>query len=185
MIIHSADCLPQPWKNGLGQTREIAVQPSADGSGFLWRVSIAEVNTAAPFSAFPGVDRVIALLAGAGFSMTLDDGRVHALTTPFAPFAFSGQVAVNVQLANGPTRDFNLMVRRSLAHGELQVWRTPSPRAVDSATVLVYCAQGSIDTSDGVLGVGDAWRPAAAHASEITLHADTVALVVRVEPRAI
>ncbi len=185
MIIHLSDCPPQAWKNGLGQTREIAIQPSLDGGGFLWRVSIAEVNTSAPFSAFPGVDRVIALLAGAGFSMTLDDGRVHALTTPFAPFAFPGEAAVHVQLADGPTRDFNLMVRRSLAHGELQVWQAPATRAIDPTSVLVYCAHGSIDTSDGALHAGDAWRPAAPHAREITLHADTVAFVVCVEPHVV
>ena len=165
MIIHLSDCPPQAWKNGLGQTREIAIQPSLDGGGFLWRVSIAEVNTSAPFSAFPGVDRVIALLAGAGFSMTLDD--------------------VHVQLADGPTRDFNLMVRRSLAHGELQVWQAPATRAIDPTSVLVYCAHGSIDTSDGALHAGDAWRPAAPHAREITLHADTVAFVVCVEPHVV
>ncbi|NMW25795.1 HutD family protein, partial [Rhodanobacter denitrificans] len=90
MIIRLADCPSQPWKNGLGRTREIAVQPSAaGGDGFLWRVSVAEVDSAAPFSAFAGIDRQIVLLDGAGFTMTLDDGRVHALTTPFVPFAFA------------------------------------------------------------------------------------------------
>jgi environmental stress-induced protein Ves len=185
MILHLTDCPPRRWKNGLGQTREIAVQPSADGStGFLWRVSIAEVTSAAPFSAFPGVDRVIALLEGAGFRMTLDAGHVHALTTPFAPFAFPGEATVEVQLADGPTRDFNLMVRRALARGELQVWREPAAHVPDPTVVLVYCAHGVIDTVDGTLHAGDAWQPAGSRAGEITVHPDTVALVARVVPHA-
>jgi environmental stress-induced protein Ves len=71
-----------PWKNGLGTTRELAIYPSgADTESFLWRISIADVTDAAPFSSFPGVDRSITLLEGAGFIMTLDGAREHALTT--------------------------------------------------------------------------------------------------------
>ncbi len=173
------------WSTVRSRTREIAVQPSAaNSSDFLWRVSIAEVNTAVPFSAFPGVDRTIVLLEGAGFSMTLDGDRVHTLTTLFAPFAFPGEAGVSVQLAGGPTRDFNLMVRRALAHGELKVWREPGARVTDPAIALIYCARGRIDTVDGALHAGDAWRPTAPRACEVTLHADTVVLVVRVERHA-
>ncbi len=120
MIIRLADCPSQPWKNGLGRTREIAVQPSNAGmDDFLWRISIAEVDSAAPFSSFPGIDRQIALLDGNGFTMTLDDDRVHPLTTPFVPFGFAGESKVSVTLTDGPTRDFNLMVRRAQASGKL------------------------------------------------------------------
>ncbi len=185
MIIRLADCPPQPWKNGLGRTREIAVQPSAAGmDDFLWRVSIAEVDSAAPFSRFPGIDRQIALLDGNGFTMTLDDGRVHALTTPFEPFAFAGEARVEVALADGPTRDFNLMVRRARASGEVQVWREPTTRTTDPATVLVFCARGVIDTADGQLHAGDAWRPPPHSVDPVTLRDGALALVVRIEPRA-
>jgi environmental stress-induced protein Ves len=182
MIIRLADCPPQPWKNGLGRTREMAVQPSASGmDDFLWRVSIAEVDSAAPFSAFPGIDRQIVLLGGAGFTMTLDDGRAHALTTPFAPFAFPGEAKVEVALAGGPTRDFNLMLRRGRVRGGIAVWQDAGTHATDAATVLVYCARGTIDCVDGTLQAGDAWRPSSGAAST-ALRAKAVALVVHVEP---
>lgn len=183
MIIRLADCPSQPWKNGLGRTREIAVQPSDSGSAdFLWRVSIAEVDSAAPFSSFPGIDRQIVLLDGAGFTMTLDDARTHALTTPFVPFAFAGEARVGVTLAGGPTRDFNLMVRRAQARGEVLVWRGPATRAAELATVLVFCARGTMATVDGQLHVGDAWRPAQPGAAPVILHDDALALLVRIEP---
>ena len=181
MIVRLSDCPLQPWKNGLGRTREIAVQPSAAGSDdFLWRVSIAEVDSAAPFSAFPGIDRQIVLLDGAGFTMTLDDGRTHALTTPFAPFAFPGEARVTVALADGPTRDFNLMLRRASVHGRIEPWHDAGPRVTDASTVLVYCARGAIDSADGPLQAGDAWRPSPA-AAVLTLRPGALALVVRVE----
>lgn len=181
MIIRLADCPSQPWKNGLGRTREIAVQPSAAASDdFLWRVSVAEVDSAAPFSSFPGIDRQIVLLDGAGFTMTLDDGRVHALTTPFAPFAFPGEARVDVALAGGPTRDFNLMLRRARARGAIDVWRDAGLHVTDTATMLVYCARGTIDSTDGMLHPGDAWRPSSA-AATLDLQPGALALVVRVE----
>ncbi|MEO7053007.1 MAG: HutD family protein [Rhodanobacter sp.] len=184
MIIRLADCPPQPWKNGLGRTREIAVQPSsAAGEDFLWRVSIAEVDRAVPFSRFPGIDRQIVLLGGAGFTMTLDGSRKHALTTAFAPFAFPGEAKVEVALAGGATRDFNLMVRRAHLCGSLQVWRGRATRAIEPSAALVFCARGEIVTADGHLGAGDAWRPSPASSGSITLHDEAIALVVRLEPR--
>ncbi len=43
-----------PWKNGGGETAEIAVfPPSADLSEFGWRISMATVSSDGPFSAFP------------------------------------------------------------------------------------------------------------------------------------
>ena len=183
MIIRLSDCPPQPWKNGLGSTHEIAIHPNGAGDDFLWRVSIAKVDSAAPFSSFPGIDRQIALLDGNGFTMTLDDGRVHALTTPFAPFAFAGEAKVAVILVDGPTRDFNLMVRRAQARGEVRVWPESGEKLPDPFTVLVYCARGVIDTADGPLHAGDAWRPSPA--SPVRLHHNALALIIRSEPHAI
>jgi uncharacterized protein len=181
-IIRAAECPPQAWKNGLGTTREIAVQPSEDESGdFLWRVSIAEVDSAAPFSVFPGIDRHIALLDGHGFHMTLDDGRVHALTTPFAPFAFEGEAKAAVALVDGPTRDFNLMVRRARARGEVLLWSGAGSYPPDPAIVLVYAARGDIETAAGVLHTGDAWRAGDAVQSErLVLRDHALALAIRI-----
>ncbi|MEO6798346.1 MAG: HutD family protein [Rhodanobacter sp.] len=184
MIIRLAECPWQAWKNGLGRTCEVAVQPPAAGSDdFLWRVSVAEVDSAAPFSCFPGIDRQIVLLDGAGFTMTLDDSHTHALTTPYAPFAFPGEAKVDVSLAGGVTRDFNLMVRRNRVLGDVQIWTGPGARMPEPATALVFCARGEIDTVDGRLCAGDAWLPTLPANESPKLRDDAVALIVRIEPR--
>src|SRR3546814_13683940 len=91
--------------------------------------------------------------------MPREVGRVHALTTPFVPFAFPGEARVDVALAGGPTRDFNLMLRRARARGAIDVWRDAGLHVTDTATMLVYCARGTINSTDGMLHPGDAWRP--------------------------
>ncbi|RDS80228.1 HutD family protein [Dyella monticola] len=180
-IIRLRECPAVPWKNGMGRTRELAVHPAGAGmDDFIWRASVAEVDSAAPFSSFEGIDRSIALLAGAGFTMTLDDGRSHALTAPFTPFAFAGEAKVTIALHGGATHDFNLMLRRSKARGELVTWEDAGRQVVDDAVALIYCARGHIDTSDGRLQPGDAWLPTAS-TGRVTLESGALALVARVE----
>src|SRR5690606_10863682 len=53
------------WRNGAGWTRQIHAEPSADATHeWDWRLSIAEIESDAPFSSFPGVDRELVLLEG-------------------------------------------------------------------------------------------------------------------------
>jgi len=87
---------------------------------------------------------------------------------------------VSIALHGGPTRDFNLMLRRSNAHGELVTWEDPGRQVVDDAVVLIYCARGHIDTSDGRLQPGDAWLPTPL-TGRVSLDAGALGLVARVE----
>jgi environmental stress-induced protein Ves len=149
---------------------------------FLWRASVAEVDSAAPFSAFPGIDRSIVLLDGEGFTMALDDGRTHALTEPFAPFAFPGEAQVTVKLAGGPTRDFNLMVRRGRLRGRVEVWREPAQATLQPHTVLLYCARGQLRLDGDVLSAGDAWLREAGAPARLQLAPQSVVLAVEATP---
>ena len=52
---------------GGGSTTEIAVAPPGAGfDDFDWRVSLATITQDGPFSAFPGIDRTLALVDGDG-----------------------------------------------------------------------------------------------------------------------
>lgn len=101
------------WKNGGGSTTELWVDPPhADLATFDRRLSIAAVRASGPFSAYPGIDRTIALLEGTG--MVLDfgaQGEVR-LDRPWDPVAFSGDWPAEGRLLGGPCRDFNVMTRR-------------------------------------------------------------------------
>ena len=105
---------PSPWKNGGGSTREIVCFPPGAGmDSFGWRISVATIAQAGPFSAFAGVDRQITLLDGDGVHLHSADGQInHALDQRWQPFAFSGDVALDCTLLGGTSTDFNVMTRR-------------------------------------------------------------------------
>jgi environmental stress-induced protein Ves len=110
-----------PWKNGGGSTQELACwPPGADMNSFEWRVSLATVDRPGPFSVFPGIDRQIMLLGGDGLHLR-SPGWEHRLEQRWQPFAFSGDDAVDGAMLGGTSKDFNLMQRRGLWQGPLQV----------------------------------------------------------------
>ena len=141
-VLSPADYRRMPWKNGAGRTTELASFPAgAVLDAFDWRVSIADVDRDGPFSTFPGIDRTIVLLAGAGMRLG-GGGRAVTLRAPYEPHAFSGDDAIECTLIDGPVRDFNLMVRRGRATGEVAIVRGGAARIAPARFRLCYAASG-------------------------------------------
>ena len=132
---------PQPWKNGAGVTRKIAVGPQGVGAGdFGWRFSVAEVERDAPFSAFPGIDRCIVLLRGAGMRLRSDGGGLdQRLDQTLAPFHFSGDTPLSATLVDGPSSDFNVMTRRGAWAADVSTQRNTFEPASADVTLLLCC----------------------------------------------
>lgn len=148
------DALPTvPWRNGRGVTRNLAIEPENAGfDGFIWRVSIADMEESAAFSAFPGVDRTIVLLRGNG--MILESDARFVLDTKFEPHRFSGEEVIRATLIDGPARDFNVMVRRGLAEAAVQVWRAESRLAQHIDDAVFVCARGAFQIGEAELPAG-------------------------------
>jgi len=195
-LIRGADLVAAPWKNGGGVTREVAAfpghEPGAAPGDFMWRVSVADVAQPGPFSRFDGIDRTLALLSGAGMLLDEMDGasvvKTHALTQPLDIARFDGETRIDARLADGATRDFNLMVRRDVARGEVDVWRAGTqPRALDGDVVLLFCASGAVTVTLAAgdapalrLDSGDTLRIDAADALACTLAGDGAVLAVSI-----
>ena len=120
-VIPANEYRRERWRNQMGWTREIYRTP-AEGD-WDWRLSIAEIEQDAAFSAFPGVDRELVLLAGNGVRLRFDDGEVQELHPPHSKWRFAGERALVGELIDGPTHDFNLMWRRDRVRAEL--WHRP------------------------------------------------------------
>lgn len=113
-VVETMQVVPQPWRNGHGRTRELLAWPSAED--WRVRVSVADIEADAPFSAFPGVERWFAVLKGAGVELRVRD-VVHRLTRVDAPLRFDGALPADCRLIDGPTQDLNLMLRGGMRGG--------------------------------------------------------------------
>ena len=112
-ILHSRDYRVQPWKNGGGVTTEIIASPEGAGfDTFDWRISLARVETAGPFSMFSGIDRSLGLLEGEGVVLRMAGRGEVVLGRDAHAVAFPGDIPVDATLPAGPILDLNVMTRR-------------------------------------------------------------------------
>ena len=88
----------QLWANGGGMTRIIV-------EGGVFRLSLATIDRAGPFSRFAGMVRHFAVVAGE--VVLQPDGVV--LNRASDPFRFSGDDAVHAELPAGPACALNLI----------------------------------------------------------------------------
>lgn len=133
-----ADATPLPWKNGGGTTRELLTWPPGVVD-WHWRMSVAQVDADGPFSVFKGVQRWFAVLDGAGVELALGQGgnlQTQRLTQQSEAFGFDGGLPVECTLIEGPTQDFNLMVRSAYARAHMQ--RVRGTLAVSAQGRAVY-----------------------------------------------
>lgn len=143
-LIQYASLMPAPWKNGGGSTTEIAVFPPGAGfDDFDWRVSLATITQDGPFSAFPGIDRTLALVDGDGVLLDFGDERV--VLSPSEPLIeFDGEEIVHATVSGANTTDFNVMTRRGRCRHRLEacVVRGTEQLQRRGATTLLFLADG-------------------------------------------
>ncbi|MEY3078550.1 MAG: hypothetical protein RI892_1608 [Pseudomonadota bacterium] len=106
--IRLQDVPVSPWKNGGGTTQSLICWPSP--SQWVFRMSVARIDSDGPFSEFMGVERWFAVLRGNGVTLQFPDRRV-VLGHKDPALQFSGETACQCSLTRGPTLDFNLMVQ--------------------------------------------------------------------------
>ena len=178
------------WKNGLGWTREVLRWPPG-ADDWDWRVSIAEVDKGGPFSSFHGVDRELVLLSGAGMRLVFEDGERVELRPPHERHRFAGERALEAELFDGPTHDFNLMWRRDRVTATLLHRPLVGPMlffAEPDVRWLAYLISGRATVKDRLLPLaleqGDCVliEPAAGGQHRLVIEGGGELLLVRIAP---
>ena len=163
--LHEFDLQTLPamaWKNGGGVTREIVREPAgASLDDFDWRVSVADIATAGPFSRFVGVDRHLLLLEGDGVNLTSAEAGMNVnLLADDTVLAFSGDVDMSSQLLGGAVRDFNVMTKRGVWQAQVEVWTAEGGIHAEAGLILQTKGQARCEHEEGeaVLAAGQgAW----------------------------
>jgi uncharacterized protein len=139
LILRAAERVAVPWKNGGGLTREVASDPPGSTLGsFDWRMSVAEVRSGGPFSAFPGIDRKLAVLDGR-LRLSIEGRAAATLSAESPPVAFAGEAPAFGEPLQSPVTDLNLMSRRDRYHSRLTrgTGRECVPLSLTAATTLI------------------------------------------------
>jgi environmental stress-induced protein Ves len=154
-IIRFADLKAEPWRNGGGVTRQVASRPAADGSGWDWRVSLADFTTAGDFSPFPGMERLLTVVEGDLLLLTVDGtGRP---VEKYRPFRFDGGSATSAALPTGDIRNLNVIARAGAWKAYTSVIELSKKRAhpvFEGQLAVLLQGQASADDGNGASALG-------------------------------
>ncbi|HIV70398.1 MAG TPA: HutD family protein [Candidatus Aquabacterium excrementipullorum] len=147
----------EPWRNGKGWTR--AVAHHGEGDGLAWRVSLAEITQASPFSSFAGLERISVLAGGGPLAFQAPDEH-WALWQAGDQVSYPGELPMHCSRPAQPARIWNVMTARGRATAEVTVHREgPLPWPLDGH-VLLWVIDGECELTGPSLPMG------------LTLHAD-------------
>jgi len=151
--LKAVDRIAAPWRNGGGVTREVIASPAgADLANFDWRISIADVASDGPFSVFPGIDRLMAVLSGPGIRLETEGAASVTVRMGEPPAVFSGEAKTSGFLIDGPIRDLNIMTRRGVVSARMRRLEIETEQAVPMSgmTLLLWEAGDGWLETDGV-----------------------------------
>lgn len=138
-----------PWKNGGGETLEVAIfPPNASVDDFSWRISMARVDASGPFSKFSGTDRILAVLEGA---MTLIvAGRPPVRLSPdSAAHEFPGDAPAHAEVLSTVT-DLNVMIRRREFSAQVHKLQTAKFVAGNGETFVLIRSSAKLATGEAL-----------------------------------
>ncbi|KAJ3226896.1 hypothetical protein HDU81_007013 [Chytriomyces hyalinus] len=128
------------WKNGLGETEEIAIFPKGidfHKDEFVWRLSATEVHDACTFSVYPGYDIAMMMLpqaqvdpssapqqrnasfptmrniSGAPAILRHNDQESPIPFRPLVPYTYAGELPTTCYVKAGSTRHLNFIANRA------------------------------------------------------------------------
>lgn len=145
-----ADARRVPWKNGRGETLELALHPpeaSFERGDFEWRISRARVEENGPFSNFAGFERILVVVEGDGLLLTHGDAAPRARLRKLEPYRFAGEWPTTGELVGGPIADFNVITRRADVRAEvttLKLGRRGARETLSTRHTFVHVLAGAL-----------------------------------------
>lgn len=140
---------PEPWRNGGGTTRVIATEPEgAEGNGFTYRLSIADISRDGAFSTFDGVERTSLLLEGRELKLH-HEGRLLQTGRLLQAIRYDGGLPLDAHIGDEPARCLNVMTRKALAEANLKVIDASSFIDATELCMVLSLHDGCTVTSDG------------------------------------
>lgn len=159
-IYGSKDYITMPWKNGLGFTSQMVIEPCTaqfPDDAFKWRLSSAPILSSGTFSRFAGYDRILMLSSGTGLKIG------NKLFNLFDSLHFSGDEIFHAELTEGPVQDLGFIYDRKKIKAEMVVKKVGISVGTMNAhsgdpTLLIYCLEESIQVLNHGIKIGELAR---------------------------
>ncbi|WP_371188909.1 HutD family protein [Thalassotalea maritima] len=138
------------WKNGKGQTIELAMNSAGCDEQFDWRISSATVSEEGIFSDFSGYHRHMVLIEGYGLTLSHDNGQIDQLNIPLDVASFDGGWQTNSKLATGTIKNINLMTNKDSYMADVQTFVVCQQQPIKPADLVfvISLADGLALSSD-------------------------------------
>ncbi len=138
------------WPNGAGTSWTIATSPAgAQLPHVHWQLATAQIERSVPFSFLPGIDRVLTLLDGPGFSLSFADGRKIAVDRVGEPVWFPGDVETQCQVTGGSSRVLNLLYARTAYRAEVKMLDASASLTENMDVTLLYALKHAATVAVG------------------------------------
>lgn len=141
-----------PWKNGKGETTELAINDGGTLENFDWRISIAKVVEDGVFSDFTGYLRNLVLIDGENIDLIHQSPKENAiqkvdkLNSLLDVATFDGACKTTGKLNSGSITDFNLITRMDKYKSKVETYLgKKSIQLKASDLCFLYCLKGEID----------------------------------------
>jgi len=138
----------EAWKNQGGWTRTVASAQGADGQ-IDWRVSVADISAAGPFSVFEGLDRQAVMLQGAHLRLRAEPPNPSEPDICFngagSRAAFAGERRLVCDAPTEPTALWNVMHRRGRVRAEVAVHSDTVVPLPPAHHLLIYVMSGEVE----------------------------------------
>ena len=124
-------------------------EPTVEDALFDWRASLARIESDAPFSNYPGIDRSMVLI---GDSAMVTHRRISiGMTRHSQPLVFAGEDALDMSIPNEPVTVFNFMSRRGVQHKLSRMHCGPDFQlSRDKTTKLFFALEDDMMIANGV-----------------------------------
>jgi len=176
-ILRPSEFKSMPWKNGLGVTAQIAIEPSEarfPEDRFDWRLSAATIRSANEFSLFPGYRRCLTVWKGAGLCL---NGRN---LLPLEVFEFNGEDPIECSLlADGgriePVEDFGIIYDPQKSSVSMSIVQPEALLVLKDAVQFLFCVEGALALGDATLNPGSIAR--IEQEADLNLHVTSATLI--------
>ena len=175
--VHPEDFKKQPWKNGRGETLELfKISDTQNPDQFLFRLSMATIDSSGPFSLFPGIDRQLVLINGETLNLKRENDEKCQLKK-YDCISFTGEEKIH-SLVTVPCQDFNVMTKRGWKKANVKVLHIPKRGTLKlSENAFLYQLSGDLKYQEFTKPINTLWI--ISNTIEIESLSDSISILIQ------